>query len=176
MEDAHGDAERKVARRRAQGPPKLTHFAHVSLPCRDIEEGKRFYSRVLGGLMRVDEPAFAAFELGGVHIGIGSEGCTFISESAEYPHIAFFVTADEMLHMREWLERCGVPVSNMWTRKGVEALMFFRDPSGNVIELFCRSDVPGAKTFPRGPARGHGTAVNIDDLRYDSWHLPDGIS
>jgi len=26
--------------------------------------------------------------------------------------------------------------------------------------------------LPRGPARGHGTAVDIDALRYETWSLP----
>ena len=74
--------------------------------------------------------------------------------------------------MKEWLTRCGVPTSNYWTRSGVEALMFCRDPSGNMIEFYCERGVAGADKFPRGPARGHGTAVDIDKLRYTSWKLP----
>ena len=153
------------------GPPALTEFAHVSVPCRDLEEGKRFYMGVLGGTMRVSEAAFASFRIGNVDIGIGTEGCTFITPGAEYPHMAFFVDAASMLQMRTWLARCGIPMSHLWTRGGVEALMFFRDPSGNVIELFCKSGID-AGDFPRGPARGHGTAVDIDALRYDRWQLP----
>jgi catechol 2,3-dioxygenase-like lactoylglutathione lyase family enzyme len=154
-------------------PPKLKRFAHASVPCRDLEEGKRFYGEVLGGELHVDEPAFAAFRFGDVDVGIGSEGCNFLTEQgAEYPHMAFYVDADLLIRMREWLGRCGVPVSNLWTRFGKEALMFFRDPSGNVIELFCVEGYAQAATLPRGPARGHGIAVDIDALRYDSWSLP----
>ena len=155
-----------------QGPPRLRQFAHVSVPCRDLEEGKRFYRDVLGGEMHVETPTFASFRLGGVDVGIGTDGCTFIGESAEYPHMAFFVTAEEMMQMRAWLGRCGIPVSNLWTREGVETLMFFRDPSGNMIELFCLKGYAGADKLPRGPARGHGTAVDIDALRYERWSLP----
>ena len=156
-------------------PPKLKNFAHVSVPCRDLSEGKLFYSKVLGGEMHVDEKAFASFRIGDVDIGIGSEGCNFITErGAEYPHIAFFVDAKTLVEMREWLGRCGVPVSNLWTRFGKEALMFFRDPSGNVIELFCVEGYQGADKLPRGPARGHGIAVDVESLRYDKWHLPGG--
>ena len=70
------------------GPPKLDSLAHVSLPCRDMAEGKRFYVGVLGGTIRVDHPQFAAISLAGSEIGIGTEGCTFIQPGAEYPHIA----------------------------------------------------------------------------------------
>jgi catechol 2,3-dioxygenase-like lactoylglutathione lyase family enzyme len=156
-----------------KGPPRLREFAHVSVPCRDMEEGKLFYSKVLGGEMHVEQQSFASFRLAGVDVGIGADGASFIEKNAEYPHFAFYASADEMLHMKAWLTRCGIPSSNFWTRGGVEALMFFRDPSGNMIELFCVSGFKGADKLPRGPARGHGTAVDIEALRYTSWKLPE---
>jgi catechol 2,3-dioxygenase-like lactoylglutathione lyase family enzyme len=152
--------------------PKLRSFAHVSVPCRDLEEGKRFYGGVLGGELHVETPDFASFRLAGVDVGIGTLGCTFLQPGAEYPHMAFFVDADELVGMRAWLAECGIPTSNLWTREGKEALMFFRDPSGNVLELFCTEGYAGAKDLPRGPARGHGTAVDIDKLRYSSFNVP----
>lgn len=153
--------------------PKLKHFAHASVPCRDLEEGKRFYGDVLGGELHVSEPAFAAFRFGDVDVGIGSEGCNFTTErDAEYPHIAFYVDADTLVAMRDWLTQCQIPVSNLWTRFGKEVLMFFRDPSGNVIELFCVEGYAGADKLPRGPARGHGSAVDINTLRYNEWRMP----
>jgi catechol 2,3-dioxygenase-like lactoylglutathione lyase family enzyme len=161
------------ARNTASGPPKLRQFAHVSVPCRDLKEGIEFYSKVLGGEKTVETPTFASFKLGGVDVGIGSEGTSFITNGAEYPHMAFFVNAEELVAMKKWLTRCGVPTSNFWTRGGVETLMFFRDPSGNMIELFCLEGYAGADKLPRGPARGHGTAVDIDSLRYERWQVPD---
>jgi catechol 2,3-dioxygenase-like lactoylglutathione lyase family enzyme len=157
------------------GPPKLSAFAHCSLPCRDMAEGKCFYVDVLGGEMRVNTPTFAMFVIAGVEIGIGNEGCTFIQPHTEYPHIAFYADPDQMLHMKEWLTACGIPSSNFWTRQGVEALMFFRDPSGNMIELFCVKPFPGAdKLLRSGPAAAPGKAVNLDSFLYTSWKLPDG--
>ena len=154
------------------GPPKLAAFAHCSLPCRDIAEGKRFYVDVLGGEIRVDTPTFAMFVIGGVEIGIGNEGCTFLQPKTEYPHIAFYVEPEQMLHMKQWLTRCGIPSSNFWTRQGVEALMFFRDPSGNMIELFCKGGMKGAEHFARSGPAGGGVAVDLEALRYTSWALP----
>ena len=157
------------------GPPKLSSFAHCSLPCRDMAEGKRFYVDVLGGEMRVNTPTFAMIVIAGVEIGIGNEGCTFIAPNTEYPHIAFYADPDQMLHMKAWLTACGIPSSNFWTRQGIEALMFFRDPSGNMIELFCVKPFPGADKLPRsGPAAAPGNAVNLDSFLYTSWKLPNG--
>ena len=157
---------------KARGPAKLKSFAHVSVPCRDLEEGKAFYRDVLGGEMHVDTPTFASFRLGGVDVGIGTDGCSYIAGNAEYPHFAFFVGPDELTQMQGWLAQCGIPTSNLWTRRGIEALMFFRDPSGNVIELYCEQGYKGADKLPKGPPRGHGTAVDIDRLRYDTWKRP----
>ena len=126
------------------GRPELHSFDHVSMPCQNLEEGILFYSEVLGGELMVKETKFALFKIAGTRIGIGSAGTTFMAESAEYPHIAFNVGPDALVKMKAWLASCGVPTSNFWTRKGIETLMFFRDPSGNVIELFCDSGYEGA--------------------------------
>lgn len=155
-----------------EGPPKLTAFAHVSLPCRDLAEGKRFYVEVLGGAILTSQPTYAAIGLAGVRIGLGTDGCSFIAPRMEYPHIAFYVTADEMLQLRRWLERCRVPMTRLWTRTGVEALMFIRDPSGNLIEFFCKSGLPQSESLPRGGARS-GEATDIDALYYTDWGAKD---
>jgi catechol 2,3-dioxygenase-like lactoylglutathione lyase family enzyme len=155
------------------GPPPFLSFSHVSVPCRDLAEGKRFYVGVMGGTLRVDTPTFANIKICDVEVGIGNEGCTFLEPSTEYPHFAFFAGPEAMLAMKAWLTRCGIPSSDYWTRNGVETLMFFRDPSGNMIELFCEGGFPGAADLPKGPPRGHGTTVDVDALRYDSWRLPE---
>lgn len=157
----------------AIGPPKINSFDHVSMPSHDLDESIRFYSNVLGGEMVVKEDRFALFIIAGTRIGIGSTGTTFMTENAEYPHVAFNVGPDDLVDMKAWLSACGIPSSNFWTRKGIETLMFFRDPSGNVIELFCESGYEGASELPRGPARGHGITIDIDVLRYTDWHLPE---
>lgn len=154
------------------GPPSFDGLDHVSVPCRDLEEGIRFYRDVLGGEIVVQEAAFALFDIGGAHVGIGSVGCTFIEPGNEYPHIGLTCSAETLVGMKAWLAACEIPSSNFWTRGGVETMMFFRDPSGNVIELYCHEGYAGAADLPRGPARGHGTAVDIDAIAYDDWRLP----
>lgn len=154
------------------GPPVFDSMAHISLPCRDLEEGIAFYVDVLGGELRVNGPIFASFRIAGVNVGIGIKNVSFIEQSAEYPHLAFYVDADTITHMKAWLTQCDIPTSDIWTRRGVEALMFFRDPSGNVIELLCRNGFKGADKLPRGTSAGHGVAVDIDELYYTDWKRP----
>ena len=127
---------------------------------------------MLGGELALSVPTFAYVRICGVLVGMGSEGCSFMAPGSEYPHIAFYVTPEALVHMKRWLTHCGIPTSNFWTRHGVETLMFFRDPSGNVIELYCDKGFAGAECLPHGPPRGHGTAVDIDALYYDTWSLP----
>lgn len=158
------------------GPPRLESFDHASLPCRDLDEAIRFYRDVLGGEILVTEDKFVLFRIAGTRIGIGSTGTSFMAEHAEYPHIAFTVGPEALVQMKSWLSECGIPSSGYWTRKGIETLMFFRDPSDNVIELFCESGYDGAADLPRGPARGHGITLDIDSLKYTEWHLPVGQS
>jgi len=154
------------------GPATFDSMAHVSLPCRDVDEGIAFYVDVLGAEIRVNGPIFASFRIAGVNVGIGTKNCSFVEQSAEYPHLAFYVDAEALAHTKAWLTQCEIPTSAIWTRRGVEALMFFRDPSGNVIELLCRSGFKGADKLPRGTSAGHGVAVDIDELYYDTWKRP----
>jgi catechol 2,3-dioxygenase-like lactoylglutathione lyase family enzyme len=134
------------------GPPHLKHFAHLSFPCHDLDEARRFYVEVMGAKVVAEVPQYVAVELAGIRIGLGTGGCSFIQRRSEYPHMAFYLSADEMLQMRQWLATCGIPVTELWTRTGVEGLCFLRDPSANLIELFCKNDLPGADRFPRGEA------------------------
>ncbi|WP_027531704.1 VOC family protein [Bradyrhizobium sp. WSM3983] len=156
----------------ASAPPKIERFAHVSLPCRDLKEGVAFYADVFGGQLRVMTEIFAGFVIGEVNIGLGTEGVSFPQGGAEYPHIAFYIAASEVQPWRQWLSQWDIPITKMWTRLGKEALMFLRDPSGNVIEMFCREGFEGAESLARGTARGGGIAVDLDTLRYDTWKRP----
>jgi catechol 2,3-dioxygenase-like lactoylglutathione lyase family enzyme len=154
------------------GPVPVQRFDHVSVPCRDLEEATCFYVDVLGGALCVNEPIFGEVQIGGSRIGFGIRGTTFMQPGSEYPHMAFVVDAESMGRMKAWLGQCGIPTTNYWTRSGKEALMFCRDPSGNLIEFYCESGFPGASDFPRGPAAGHGIAVDVDAIRYDTWKRP----
>jgi hypothetical protein len=85
------------------GPARFDTFAHVSVPCRDLEEGICFYVDVLGGELRVSGKIFASVRLGGINLGFGIEGCSFMGPSAEYPHLAFYLGAAELAHTKQWL-------------------------------------------------------------------------
>jgi len=50
--------------------------------------------------------------------------------------------------------------------------MFFRDPSGNVVELLCVEGLKGADKLPVGKAAGHGEAFDVNELPYTNWKRP----
>ena len=54
------------------GPPTFQSIDHVSVSCRDLVEGIRFYRDVLGGELMVQQSAFTLFKIAGTRIGIGS--------------------------------------------------------------------------------------------------------
>ncbi len=94
MEDRNGDSKATLE---VTSPPKINSFDHVSMPCHDLEESIRFYGLVLGGELMVKEAKFALFKIAGTRIGIGSAGTSFMTENAEYPHIAFNIGPDALV-------------------------------------------------------------------------------
>ena len=62
------------AKTNVNGPPTFQSVDHVSVPCRDLDEGIRFYRDVLGGELMVQQSAFTLFKIAGTRIGIGSAG------------------------------------------------------------------------------------------------------
>jgi hypothetical protein len=69
--------------------------------------------------------------------------------------------------MIEWLNSHGVVTPGPWTRDGKKGLMYFRDPSGNLLEIYCSGDFPAAATFPRGIKQGGDYKTDYAALCYD---------
>jgi catechol 2,3-dioxygenase-like lactoylglutathione lyase family enzyme len=154
--------------------PKFGALHHVSLPCRDSKEAISFYCELLGAELIHEQWGFFLVSLGGTYIGISSEGASWMEPENEYPHIAWSMDADSVVKLRELLPAHGVPVSPCWTRDGSEALMFFRDPSGNMLELFCAEGYPGAADLPTTwKAQGHSNVMNVEDTVYENWKRPE---
>lgn len=145
--------------------PRFTGFAHASLYCRDLEQAKRFYTQVLGGELIHNVDGFAEVRVAGVIIGLTIRPGTTTAREAEYPHYAFFAESDDFLPMVAWLRANGVMTSEPWTRDGVKGLLYFRDPSGNLLEMYCKNaaDAPG---FARGRKQGGSYSVDFAALHY----------
>jgi len=145
--------------------PQLSGFAHASLYCRDLAQAKRFFMNVIGGELIHDVDGFAEIRVAGVIIGITIRPGTTTGRNAEYPHYAFFVEPKDFLPMLAWLRQNGVVMSEPWTRDGVKGLVYFRDPAGNLFEMYCPK-LPEAASFVRGKNRGGSYEIDFAALNY----------
>jgi catechol 2,3-dioxygenase-like lactoylglutathione lyase family enzyme len=150
----------------AMQKPQFSGFAHASLYCRDLAQAKRFFTTVMGGELIHDVHGFAEVRVAGVIIGITIRPGTTTSSDAEYPHYAFFVEPKDFLPMLGWLRQNGVVTSEPWTRDGVKGLVYFRDPAGNLFEMYCPK-LPEAASFVRGKKQGGSYEIDFAALNYE---------
>ncbi|HEX9879936.1 MAG TPA: VOC family protein [Candidatus Binatia bacterium] len=147
---------------------KLGSFNHTSIPVRDLEEAKRFYSEVLGGEnVRDLALGFAEVTLGGATIGLSQQKSGWTGRDAEYPHYAFTMDPDDFYPFIKNLKAHGVPTHEPWTRHGIEALMYFRDPSGNLMEIYCPKGLKGVDKLPRSVKAGGNMTIDFAALNYE---------
>jgi hypothetical protein len=100
-----------------------------------------------------------------VVIGLTIRPGTTTARDAEYPHYAFFAESDDFPPMVAWLRANGVVTSEPWTRDGIKGLLYFRDPSGNLLEMYCKKS-NDAPSFARGAKQGGSYSVDFAALNY----------
>ena len=147
------------------GQPQFSGFSHASLPCRDLEQSKRFFTEVLGAEIFHDTVGFAEVRIAGVIIGLAEQTGGWTGWDAEYPHYAFFIDGKNYWPMKEWLESCGIS-THPWTRDHKKALLYFRDPSGNLFEIYCEKGYEGVASLPVGLKQG-GRPIDFAGLNYE---------
>ena len=145
--------------------PKFTAFAHASIFCRDLEQAKRFFTKVIGGELIHDVDGFAEVRVAGIIIGITERSGRPTGQDAEYPHYAFFIEPEDFLPMVAWLRQNGVTTSEPWTRDGIKGLLYFRDPAGNLFEMYCPK-LKEADAFVRGAKQGGSYTIDFAGLNY----------
>ena len=145
--------------------PRFTAFAHASIFCRNLEQAKRFFTRVIGGELIHDVDGFAEVKVAGIIIGLTERPGQPTGRNAEYPHYAFFVEPEDFLPMVAWLRQNGVTTSEAWTRDGIKGLLYFRDPTGNLFEMYCPK-LKDAQSFARGAKQGGGYTIDFAGLNY----------
>ncbi|HEX6510679.1 MAG TPA: VOC family protein, partial [Chloroflexota bacterium] len=154
--------------------PTVSGFSHISTPVRDVEETVRFWTAIFGAepVLNAHRDRFAEVRLGGVIIGMSKQPAGWTGRTAEFPHYAFFVQPDDFVPLKERLEAYGVRTHAIWTRNRIEALMYFRDPSGNLFELYCKQGFKDVMTIPQGSGAGGDYEVDLEALNYDTWRDP----
>lgn len=146
--------------------PHFRGFAHASLYCRDLDRAKRFFTKVIGGALIHDVDGFAEVRVAGVIIGLTIRPGTTTGRNAEFPHYAFFAEPEDFLPMAAWLRQNGVVTTEPWTRDGMKGLLYFRDPAGNLFEMYCPK-LNEAASFVRGKKQGGTYTIDFDKLNYD---------
>jgi catechol 2,3-dioxygenase-like lactoylglutathione lyase family enzyme len=79
--------------------PQFSAMAHASIPVRDLQEAKRFYTEVLGGELILDLPEFAEVTVAGMIFGFAEKSGHVQHPHEEYPHIAFYIDQTQLLPM-----------------------------------------------------------------------------
>lgn len=149
---------------------RLGGYNHMTLPVSDMHEGKRFFVAVLGGRVAFERPAHVTVVVGGAEIGLSPETRGWTAADAEYPHYTFLVRPEDLAALKQRIETFGVPASEIWSRNGSDAALYFRDPSGNLWELYCETGFKGA--VRRGVTAGGNYAPDVKALNYDVWKDP----
>jgi catechol 2,3-dioxygenase-like lactoylglutathione lyase family enzyme len=91
--------------------------------------------------------------------------------TAEYPHYGFRYRPQDMVPMRDHIRAYDIPTGEIWTRHQVEGLMYFRDPSGNLLETACWHGLEGADRIPLSRQTGGDYETDLVKLNY-SWDPP----
>ena len=120
----------------------LTGMHHISIAVDDLERAREFYAGVLG-LSEIPRPGLPNpgrwFQAGAcqLHLTVRPEeerGCHIPGTGAGETHFAF--AAEDLDRVKGRLEGRGVSVKDgVNARLGMRQL-FFRDPSGNLVEVF----------------------------------------
>lgn len=121
-------------------------YFHLATHVRDIDEARNFYTEVLGCSVgrqatRWIDLNFFGHQLS-LHLGEpthGSDG-TDGERSVPMPHFGAILPLDEWHALKATLEQHGTdfvipPTVRFEGKAGEQRTMFFRDPSGNAIEI-----------------------------------------
>ena len=146
--------------------PRFNAFAHASLFCHDLAQAKRFFTKVIGGELIHDVDGFAEVRVAGIIIGMTERPGRPTGRDAEFPHYAFFSAPEDFLPMAAWLRQNGVTTTEPWTRDGIKGLLYFRDPTGNLFEMYCPK-LKEAASFVRGAKQGGSYAIDFAGLNYE---------
>jgi len=145
----------------------ISGLAHISVHVRDVDEACAFWIDLFEADPHRDRPGRQLFhvELAGVVLAF-FELPGAVDTGVSYPHYAFTTTAEGMRVMKRRLDEAGVKTHPLWTRDHVTALMYFRDPTGNLFELYCpQYDRPDELRLATD--RGGDFEPPINDLMYD---------
>lgn len=110
----------------------VTGLNHLTLAVSDLERSVRFYSELLGFVVRMRRPNSAYLEAGSLWLALAVDADVRRGLLPEYTHAAFTVPESELPELAESLTRAGVV---RWQESERENSFYFLDPDGHKLEL-----------------------------------------
>lgn len=147
---------------------------HIAMPVRDVDEAIRFWSTIFGAQLigKFENDTFGMVAMPNFLFGFSLQPEGFARPKAEFPHYGMDTDPERMEALRERLQSFGVPCDHIWTRFRSEALMYFRDPSGNLFELYCHEGYGKAQSADLGRWYGGDFETDLEALNYSTWNDP----
>lgn len=131
-------------------------IGHIVIKVRNLERSRKFYTEVLGMDVMMDVPAIRGVflannrrdhhEVGLFEVGPEAEGLR--AKQVGLAHIAFRLRTEEELRAayKEFKEK-EVPIS-FTVDHGVTKSIYFRDPDGHELEVYCDNSPEEIAKFP----------------------------
>ena len=129
---------------------------HLAFPVRDLDEARAFYAGVLGCPEGRSSDRWIDFDFFGhqivAHLAPEKGGDAAVNNvdghGVPVPHFGVVLTLDDFRALADRLKRAGVtfeiePYTRFAGKPGEQATMFFRDPSGNAIEMKAFASLAG---------------------------------
>ncbi len=129
---------------------------HLAFPVRDIGEAREFYGGVLGCSEGRSSQQWIDFDFFGhqivAHLAPARKGDAAVNHvdghGVPVPHFGAVLTLEAFDELARKLERAGVafeiePYTRFKGEPGEQSTMFFRDPSGNAIEMKAFANLDG---------------------------------
>ncbi len=126
---------------------------HLAFPVHDLDAARTFYGEVLGCAEGRSSDYWIDFDFHGHQIVahqapglVADRARTKVdSEHVPVPHFGLVLTMDDWQEMADRLQAAGVefviePTVRFKGKPGEQATMFFRDPSGNALEMKAFAD------------------------------------
>jgi len=114
-------------------------FNHMTVPVRDLAEGRRYFLETVGASLLFESKTHVQVVFGEAELGMAGQSRGYTPPDARFPRRRYTVEPAELRDLKARLASLGVPTHEPVTTDGSDALMYFRDPSGNLFELHCPS-------------------------------------